>query len=298
MKLLFILLFAACCPVVIAAPVEAYLSPHDGGALHVKLTGGDREKLRYEEISAPGMAREIPVAGLRISLVETPGFREAMSLYGSRRYRSAREKFGAIQLAYQDFSFLPDNPSTLAAFQVLECYREEGDLESLVKAAAGFDKSKLTRESQQRQFDLYGMWDAVRSQSWDRLEGICRERLEQRLPGDQRSQAAYCLGLALEARGKADDALASYHEAMVASLGAQDTVTREAALHAMRLYRKKPGVAAALAQRGKNNKDAGGDSDPDLRELLALAKNYPAQYAAGQSLPDDLKDLLPGSAGK
>ncbi|MDB6076787.1 MAG: hypothetical protein JWO82_534 [Akkermansiaceae bacterium] len=282
-----------------AETVEAYLAPQDGGSLHVKLTGGDRTTLRYEEISTPGVGREIASAGLRsVALVEPPGFQEAMALYGSRHYRAAREKFATVQKAYQDFSFLPDNPATLAGFQIMECLRQEGDLEELAKAAAGFDKSKLSREYQQRQFDLYAMWDDVRNQSWDRVEPVCRERLEERLPGDQRSQVAYGLGLALEAKGKAGEALASYHEAMAAATGAPDATTRQAALHAMRLHRKQPEVAAALAQQGAlKSKEAGSTgSGPEMRELLALARAYASHFGAGESLPDDLKDLLP--AGK
>lgn len=280
-----------------AGTLEAYLVSQEGGSLHVKLTGGDRTTLRYEEISTPGVMRELASAGLRsVALVDPPGFQEAMSLYGSRHYRAAREKFMVIQKAYQDFSFLMDSPSVMAGYQIMECLRQEGDLEGLAAAAGAFDKSKLSREYQQRQFDLYAMWDDARNQNWDRLESVCRERLEERLPGDQRAQAAYGLGLALEAKGKTPEALASFHEAMAAAMGAPDATTRQAAIHAMRLYRKQPGVSAAIAQGALKSKEAGSTgSGPEMRELLALARAYATRFGAGESLPDDLKDLLPAT---
>src|SRR5690606_33937986 len=129
-------------------------------------------------------------------------------------------------------------------------------LDALVKGLEGFDASALTRENDRRQVELYAMWEAAQAKSWDRLERICRERIEQRLPGYQRAQVGYCLGLALEAKGEIIPAIQAYNIAMTADSGASAALARSAAVGALRLYKKDPEVETAMKLWGTKDENA------------------------------------------
>lgn len=274
-------------------PVEAFLIHGNGTAAKVWITAATATTIRYKETAQADELQEGMIADFRsIHIVEPPALSDAIELYQARKYVEARDKLAAVKTAYKDLRTLPDNPSTDAAYLELECLRKSGDLDELAKMLESFDKAGLTRESQIRQVDLYAMWDAVRTRDWDRLERICKERLKERIPGFQRAQIAYCLGLALESRDQPIPAINAYHVAMTADSGASEEITRPAALKALRLYQQDPAVQDAIRRWGSPIEVSGSAGRQRLQEAAALARLFQLSLGGGTPLPDEFKSLL------
>ena len=162
----------------------------------------------------------------------------------------------------------------------------------MAKALETFDKAGLTREFQLRQVELYAMWDAVRTKDWARLENICKERLKERMPGFQRAQIGYCLGLALDSQDKLIPAINAYNIAMTADTGASEDLTRTATLNSLRLYKKDPDVQTAIKLWGTPDEIPGSTGHQRLLEAAALTELYQLSLGGGTPLPDEFKDLL------
>jgi hypothetical protein len=274
-------------------PAEAFLIRGNGDATRVWITAATATTIRYKETAVAGELRDGMIADFpSIHILEPPALSDAIELYQARNYTEAKDKFAAVKTTYKDIRTLPDNPSTDAAFLELECLRKSGDLEGLAKTLETFDKAPLTRESQLRQVELYAMWEAARTRDWGRLERICEERLQERMPGFQRAQIAYCLGLALDSQDRPIPALNAFHIAMTADGGASEEIARPAALKALRLYQKDPAVQDAIKHWGTPGEASGSAGRQRLREAAGLARLYQLTLGGGTPLPDEFKSLL------
>ena len=223
---------------------------------------------------------------------EPPEYAAAMDFYQARRYGEARVKFSEVRKRFKPLLSLKDNPASLAAFYEMECLRKLGDLEGLAAALKQFSKEPLTRETQLRQLELYVLWDAVRTQSWDRLDRLAGERANTRLPGDQRAQVAWCHGLALEGLNRPEEALFAYQTAMTADAGASEELARQAALRVLAIHQASPDVQAAIRAWGTPDEDRNGRGYATLVEAAAVAEWFEMSLGAGTSLTTGYKMFL------
>jgi len=272
---------------------EAFLVFEEGDIERVWLTAASATAIRYKETEVAVDTKDAKISEFQsIYILEPVALTEAIDLFQGRKYAEAQEKLAAVATAYKALEELPDNPSTAAAYLRLECLRRSGDLEGLAKALETFDKGGLTREHQLRQLELYAMWDAVRTKDWPRLESIAKERLKERLPGYQRAQVGYCLGLALDSQDKILPAINAYNIALTADAGASEDITRTAAANALRLYKKEPTVQTAMKLWGTKDENPNSSGHQLLLEAGALADLYELSLGGGTPLPAESKDLL------
>ena len=222
---------------------------------------------------------------------ELPALTAAMELFQGRRYAEAKARFAGIKEALKALRDLPNNPGTLAAFHELECLRRLNDLDGLAKALEGFRREGLTRGHQLRQVDLYVLWEAVRRKDWPRLDALCEERRQEKLPGYQRAQVGYCHGLALEALARPQEALNAYATAITADCGASEEITRQAALHSLNILNRDPEVGLAIKTWGTPEEKPDSRGCLRLQEAAALAAMYELTLGSGKPLPAEYKEL-------
>lgn len=227
-----------------------------------------------------------------IYLLEPPEYATAMDLFEARKYKDAQAKFAEVKALHKSTATLKDNFSTLSAYYEMECMRKLGDYEGIAAALGVFIKEPLTRDFQLRQLELYVMWDAVRSKSWDRLVIIASERDAENLPGFQRAQVSFCKGLALENLKRGNEALVAYANAMVADAGGSEILTRDAAINALHIYANDEEVQLAITNWGTadENKSSGGYTR--LLQAGSLARLYQLTLGSGAALPADLKKFI------
>lgn len=267
---------------------DGYLIKPGAPAQKIKLLSATKTSVRYQSTTEPAAVNELTLdASHSVYLCEPAAYTQAVDLFEGRKYLEAKAKFEKLKDAYQPLSALPDNPATLAAFYEMECLRKLGDLEGLALALQKFSKTPLTRESQLLQLELYVLWDAVRSESWERLEALAGERSKARIASDARAQVAYCHGLALEGLGRPSEAMLAYNTALTAGAGAAEDVAKRAALRILAIYHADPAVQAALKDR-----DAKRPADPPtsavrakLSQAAAVARWFEKSLGAGSPLP-------------
>ncbi len=275
---------------------EAYLIINDREAPRVWIAAATDKQIRYFETER---GVDSVVADLSkfqaVWLVEPPEFTEAMDLYQGRKYSEAREKFGQVRTKYNELVELPDNHSSLAAYYEMECLRKLGDLDGLKAAQDKFlpvDRKSLTRQHQRDQLELYTLWEAVRVKEWSRLELLAKEWLEKEIPGYQRTQVGYCLGLALEALERPIEAINAYNIGMTADTGASERIAAESARNAMRLYLADEGVKLAIKLHGTPDEDPQSAGALRLEEGASVASLYQLTLGGGEPLPEAGKKLI------
>jgi len=257
------------------------------------LVAATKTLIRYRETAQSTDTADARISDLSgIFVMEPQEFSQAMDLYQGRKYKEAKEQFIALKERYKPIQQMENSHSALAAYYEFECLRKLGDLEGLAAALQKFIKDPLTRETQLRQLELYVLWDAVRSKSWERLDILCKERMKSRLPGDQRAQVAYCHGLALEGLKRPEDALFAYNTAMTADSGASEEITRQAALRVLTIHQEDPEVQNAIKVWGTVDENKSGRGYLNLTEAAAVAALFELTLGAGTPLPAGLKPLL------
>lgn len=251
--------------------------------------------LYYSTVNGVDENTMLIVKPASIWLMEPEEYREALELFQARKYEEALAGFSEVRKKYIKLRTLPDNHSALAAIYEMECLRKLGRLDELAKAQELFvpdDRNSLTRDYQLSQLELYTLWDAVRTKDWERLELLSLEKLEARIPGGQRAQAGYCLGLALEGQKKPLAAINAYNIAMTADTGASEVITRKAAENALRLYSEDPLIEQAMRLWGTPEEDPNSAGALRLKEAAALASLFELTLGGGEELPKEGKDFL------
>lgn len=286
----FVLLaWIAAAPLMAApAPIVALVKTNGSGQ-NLWITGSDEQNLIVKIQQDATESRRIPRSEIKgLHVFPSPAMAEAQALFAGGSYTAARAKFSTLREEFKGLAGIDGNPAAEAAFMELECLRKSGELEALAKALETFDRRGLVRESQRRQLDLYTTWDAVRRKDWPKVENSARESLKDRLfCGDQRAQAAYCLGQALEAQGKTQEAIDAYQTALVADGGVSLEIMRDSVLRSLRLYRKDAAVLAAMKSQGPEV-----PGRQRLLEAAALADLWETLPGSGGALPADLAEFL------
>ncbi|MBG7607178.1 MAG: hypothetical protein IZT59_03980 [Verrucomicrobia bacterium] len=276
-----------------AFQTEAMMAKEGGDNFQAWILAATETRIRYKTSSASTVFTDAKISDFTaIFLKEPTVYTEAMDLYEARKYKVAQAKFAEVKDYYAPISKFKDNYHTLSAFYEMECMRKQGDLEGLTKALQGFIKTPLSRDHQLRQLDLYIMWDAVRSLSWDRVWTIASERDEEVLPGSQRAQIAYCKGLALQNLKRSAEAIISYNVAITADAGGSEQIAQDAALNALRTYLADEEIQTAIAVWGTDDENKSSGGYTRLTEAAALAKFYEKYIMVDKPLPADLKVFL------
>lgn len=281
-----------------AAPATPFQTPallinSDGSFAKAWLVAATKTSIRFRETEVGVDTKDARVSEYSaIYLYEPREFSLAMDLYQGRKYQEAKAAFAAVKERFKSLSALENNHSTLSAFYEMECMRRLGDLDGLAAAMEKFVKEPLTRETQLRQIELYVLWDAVRSKSWDRLEILCSERDKTKLPGDQRAQVAYCHGLALEGLQRPAEALVAYSIAMTADAGASEEIARLSALRVLAIHKANLEVQTAIKVWGTPDENKNSKGYSDLLEAASVAELFELSLGSGNPLPSDFKVFL------
>lgn len=270
------------------APFEALFIAKDGTSRPIQLLSATKDTFVYQEMRNQGgpVVARIPADG-NAYLLEPPELSEAMDLYQSRKYQEARAAFVRVKDAFKPVALLENSPAALAAFYEMECLRKTGDPDGLSAAIQCFTGFTLTHEYFLSQIELYVLWEAARTKSWERLETLAVERAAARLPGDQRAQVAMCHGLALEGLNRPEEAIAAYQTALTADSGASEEIARAAALRILAIHHADPRVKQAALGKGRTDED----KDGNLLEAAAVASLFQMSLGAGTPLPDEFKEF-------
>ena len=271
----------------------AVFAKSDGEKFKAWILAATKTEIRYKTNLVSTSYVDAKIADFStIYLINPPEFVVALDLYEAKKYKAAKAEFAAIKEAQKPSENLKGNYHTIAAFYEMECMRQLGDYTGLSAALQNFTKEQLTNENQLRQLDLYVMWDAVKSKSWDKLLTIATERDAENLPGDQKAQVAFCKGLALENLKQPMEAITAYNIAMTADTGASDMITQNAAIQIMQIYLADPEVQVAMEQKKADTENKNSNGYNRLKEAIALAKFYELALKADKDLPSDLTPLL------
>lgn len=263
------------------------------GFVKVWLVAATKTQIRFREAELSPDTKDARIGDYRsIYIYEPADYASAMDLYQARKYKEAKEKFAAVKLRFKPILNMENSPAALAGFHELECMRKLGDLDGLATALQTFIKDPLTRETQLRQLELYILWDAVRTKSWDRLEILAKERAETPLTAEQRAQVAYCHGLALEGLNRPQEALIPYETAVTADAGASEEIVRQATLRILAIHYADPEVKNAIKVWGTDNENKNGKGYSDVKEAAAVAKLFEMSLGAGTALPAEYKTFL------
>jgi hypothetical protein len=157
------------------------------------MVSADKTKILWKETEASTVRRQLSLATTTVYFIEPAQFTEAMELFKSRNYKDARTKFAECSTLFEKVREVKGNFSTLAKFYEMECARKLEDLDGLAALYEKFDPENLLHEYHKMQVKIYGIfWDAVRTKSWIRLDGLVmdNEWRNTRLPGNLRAQIA------------------------------------------------------------------------------------------------------------
>lgn len=276
-----------------AFQTEAIIARDNGEIFQAWILAATATSIRYKTTAVATDFTDARISDFSaIFLKEPMEYSEAMDLYEGRKYKEAQAKFAEIKESYRPIAKLKDNFHTLAAFYEMESMRKQGDLEGLATALQGFVKAPLSLDHHLRQLDLYVLWDAVRTKSWDRVLLIAEERDSEGIPGYQRAQVAYCKGLALQNLDRGSEAIISYNIAITADAGGSERIAQDAALNALRTYFADEEVQLAITLWGTEDENRNSVGYTRLTEAAALAKFYEKFIKVDKSLPADLKAFL------
>jgi tetratricopeptide (TPR) repeat protein len=271
----------------------ALLISKASGTKGVWLVAATEKAIRYREAAAAPETVDAKVADFdSIFILEPQEFTDALTLFNGRKYSEAKAKFAEVKERHKPLYPLTNSHAALAAFYELECLRKLGDLDALATGLQSFNKAPLTRGTQLRQIELYLLWDAVRTKSWDSLEKMVRERATAPLSADHRAQVAYCHGLALEGLQKdPQEALMAYQTALTADSGASEDVARQAALRIMSILNADEQVRKAIREWGTPAEKKNSPGSAMLAEAAAVATLYEMTLGAGKPLSSEFSAL-------
>lgn len=276
-----------------AFEARTVLSTKDGKNLVGWIVDASKTQIRYKESPAATAFTNANIKDFDvIYFMEPAEFSAAMDLYEAGKYEEAKAEFIKFKDRSKIVANIEDNFHTLSAFYEMESLRNLGDYEGLATALQSFSKEPLSRAHHLRQLDLYVMWDAVKSKSWDRVLSIASEREGEELPGYQRVQVAYAKGLALQNTDRSPEAIIAYTTALTADAGASETLVNQAALNLLEIYNKDEEVQAALAAWGTDNEKKNSPGYARLKEAAALARIYEQLLNTGKALPEPYKAFL------
>lgn len=271
--------------------LEAILVADDSEVRRVWLAEADESAIRYRETEVATTLRSVSRDAVRgVFFIDPPAFLNALEAYEARDYAGAAVQFAALRERYRPLAALPHDPGTRAACFQLEALRRAGDFEGLAAALEGFDPAAPDRPHERRQVAIHRLWLDARAGADPAALLAAAEALDEPGMADgQLAQLEMIRGLALEAAGRKDEALDSYHSALVADAGATEDVAREAALAILRLHHADPALRAAFERHGSAAEDPDDPARARLLEAAAVARLFLDGLGAGAALPEEFR---------
>ena len=267
------------------------LSKDDGTFKRAVVLGYKDKQLYFKNDINDLKTQKLPLVNFSgVFMFDPPAFKAAKNAFRDRKYKEALKMFLECQEHFKLFKGLENNFFDLSVYYTLECYRKLHDYANLQKVSELFISDNLTRPSHQAQIEVYKIWSAVNSKNWERLEALCDDWTERKVPIGVRAQIAFCQGLAYEGQGKFTEALNAYGMAMTADFTKSDSIVREAALNSLRIFDADEEVRTAIKvwKTKFEEKDVAGYRK--LGEANALAALYDkAGLGSGVELPAELK---------
>lgn len=262
----------------------------NGEASRIFIETSNEKTIRYRETEKTVNRNDVSTIGLSIFFFMPEDFSEAMELYENRNYAEAQKGFAKAREANKKTSDLKGNYSTLAGFYEIECARKLGLYEEMEKLFSRFNPGPLTLETQKTQIEAYPLYNAVRTEDWPRLEILCSEWDERKVPGSVRAQIEYCRGLALEGIGnRPEDALIAFNKAMVADYAASEILVKKSALACFRIYDTHEDVILARKLHGTPDENPNSFGALLLGEAAALVELWDSALGRGEALPAEYK---------
>lgn len=280
---------AAALPAQTLAP--AYITKEGKGA-RVWVEAASARTVRYREKANNLNRTDVPLRDISILFFTPPEYANALALYENRNYAEAQPAFATAREKYKFTEDVPGNFSTLANFYEIECARKLGKYEEIETLFAKFKPEPLLMETQKKQIELYPLYNAIRTEDWSRLNILCEEWADKKVPGGLRAQIEYAHGLALDGLGKLEDALIAHNKAMVADYAASDLLVKKAALACFAIYDKHPEVQLARKLHGTPDENPNSVGALLLTEAAALVEMWNTALGRGEALPDNYKSFL------
>ena len=259
------------------------------------MIAADKTNFLWRESTQSTVKRKQSRSSAKVYFLQPPEFTEAMELYKSRNYKDAAVKFAETEATYSNVDKMLGNPSTLAGFYQLECYRRMGDLDALEAEIKTFTPDNLINTNHKLQYEMYSVfWDTVRTKGWTRLNSIASDEkwLDRKLPGDLRAQIAYCHGLALEGINKPTEALISYNTAFIADFSASEGIAKKATLNCLRILLADKDVQTAMKLYPTDDYSDDSNGAALIREATGLLKLWDKVLGSGEKVPDKYKVFL------
>lgn len=267
-----------------------------------KIEGGDRDRIwvevasektiRYRENPKSLNRIDVPLRKVTVKFVTPSEYSVALDLFENRNYEEAQPAFKAAREKYAFTDKVPANFSTLSGYYELECARKLGNYEEMETLFDKFKPGPLALETHKTQLKINPIYNAIRTEDWPRLQILCEEWADKKVPGSIRAQLEYAYGLALEGKDKLEDALIAYNKAMVADYAASELLVRRAALACFGIYNKHPEVQLARKLHGTPDENPNSTGALLLGESAALVEMWNTALGRGEALPDDYKAFL------
>ncbi|MBK1832567.1 hypothetical protein [Roseibacillus ishigakijimensis] len=264
----------------------------DGRADKVWIEAASERTIRYREKAESLNRTDVPTREVAVTFFTPAEFTTAIDLYQNRQYEEAKAAFATAREKYAFVEDVPGNYSTLAGFYEIECARKLGQYEEMETLFAKFQPEPLRDATHKLQIRLYPLYNALRTDDWSRLQGLCEEYDEREVPGGLRAQIEYCRGMALDGQGQLEDALIAFNKAFVADYTASEVLTRKAALACLAIYQKHPDVELARKLHGKPEEDPNSKGAGLLLEAAALAEMWNKALGRGEALPPEYQEFL------
>lgn len=280
---------AAILPAQTLAP--AFLEEKGEGS-KIWVEAASEKTIRYRERPNNLNRIDVPLRNVSILFFTPPEYATALEFFENRNYKEAQPAFAIAREKYQFTEDVPGNFSTLAGFYEIECARILGDYAELEKLFDKFKPGPLLMETHKTQTELYPLYDAIRSEDWPRLNILCEEWADRKVPGGLRAQIEYAHGLALGGLGRLEDGLIAFNKAMVADYAASDLLVKKAALASFEIYDKHPEIQLARKLHGTPDENPNSAGALLLKEAAALVEMWNTALGRGQALPDNFKTFL------
>ncbi len=229
-------------------------------------------------------------AETRLEPLPPQSLRTAMTEMRAGRLLEARAMFEQIAQRFSSLLDLPNNPSTLASFDAMECSRRLADWVALAKARATFSVAALQQPQRRQQYEMHQLWLWLNEKKWsDLLKGSQVFAIES-MPRELLAQWHYCRAVAQEQLGD-PAAMASYRSALVADPIASQDLVAQAAVAMLHHHWSNPEIRRA-ADLLRQNAIPLSKAPTALQEAVALAHWFSRPDAANRPLPADLQELL------
>ncbi|GHC42929.1 hypothetical protein [Roseibacillus persicicus] len=287
-----IIFFLACAASLSGQDLAPALIGQDGNSDKVWIEAASEKTIRYRENPKSLNRIDVPVRNVSVMFFTPAEFADALELYENRDYEKAQPAFKKAREKYKFVEDVPGNFSTLSGFYEIECARKLGKYEEIETLMSKFKPAPLLLETQKTQIEVYPLYNAVRTEDWARLNILCEEWADRKVPGSIRAQLEYCHGLALDGLGRLEDALIAFNKAFVADYTASEVLTKKAALACFSVYEKHPEVELARKLHGTPDENPNSTGALLLGEAAALVEMWQTALGRGDKLPDEYKAFL------